>query len=66
MADKKNQKKSPLQIVNDEFGGKAKLLEKLEAFTGEDLWLGRTSKERRASPACRTRSSCACIASSLK
>ncbi|MBK6513838.1 MAG: hypothetical protein IPM79_29425 [Polyangiaceae bacterium] len=38
-------RKSPLQLVQD-FGGKAKLLEAVEAFTTEELWVGRTSKDR--------------------
>lgn len=39
------QKKSPLQLVKD-FGGKAKLLEAVEKFTTEELWVGRTNKDR--------------------
>ncbi len=39
-------KKSPLAIVNEKFGGKAKLVEAVTAFTSEDLWLGRTNKDR--------------------
>ena len=39
-------KKSPLQTVKDKFGDKAKLVEAVKAFTGEDLWLGRTNADR--------------------
>lgn len=47
MTEKKtpSTRKSPLQLVQD-FGGKAKLLAAVEAFTTEDLWLGRTNKDR--------------------
>jgi hypothetical protein len=34
--------KSPLAIVKEKFGDKAKLVEAVKAFTTEDLWLGRT------------------------
>lgn len=40
-----NQPKSPLVLVR-EFGGKAKLLEAVQAFTTEELWVGRTNKDR--------------------
>ncbi len=39
-------KKSPLQLVKDKFESKAKLVEAVEAFTSEDLWVGRTNKDR--------------------
>ena len=35
--------KSPLAIVKDKFGDKAKLVEAVKALATEDLWLGRTS-----------------------
>ena len=39
-------KKTPLAIVKERFGEKAKLVEAVKAFTTEDLWLGRTSADR--------------------
>ena len=38
--------KSPLAIVKEKFGDKAKLVEAVKALTTEDLWLGRTSADR--------------------
>jgi hypothetical protein len=38
--------KSPLALVKDRFGDKAKLVEAVKAFVNEDLWLGRTSSDR--------------------
>jgi hypothetical protein len=38
--------KSPLAIVKDKFGDKAKLVEAVKAFVGEDLWVGRTNHDR--------------------
>ena len=38
--------KSPLAIVKERFGDKAKLVEAVKAFVNEDLWLGRTSTDR--------------------
>lgn len=38
--------KSPLAVVKDRFGDKAKLVEAVKAFVNEDLWLGRTSTDR--------------------
>ena len=38
--------KSPLALVKDRFGDKAKLVEAVKAFVNEDLWLGRTSTDR--------------------
>jgi hypothetical protein len=38
--------KSPLAIVKERFGDKAKLVEAVQAFATEDLWLGRTSADR--------------------
>ena len=37
--------KSPLAIVKDKFGDKAKLVEAVKALTTEELWLGRTSAD---------------------
>ncbi|MBI5532564.1 MAG: hypothetical protein HY898_07605 [Deltaproteobacteria bacterium] len=34
-------KKTPLQIVKDRFGDKAKLVEALAQFTNEDMWVNR-------------------------
>lgn len=39
-------KKSPLTIVKEKFGDKAKLVEALKAFQTDELWLGRTSADR--------------------
>ncbi len=39
-------KKSPLQLVKEQFGDKAKLVEAVKGFTTEDLWLGRTSADK--------------------
>jgi hypothetical protein len=36
---------SPLAIVKQKFGEKAKLIEAVKAFTTEDLWIGRTSAD---------------------
>jgi hypothetical protein len=38
--------KSPLASVKETFGDKKKLVEAVQKFTGEDLWLGRTSKDK--------------------
>ncbi len=38
--------KTPLSLVKDKFGDKAKLVEALEKLTGEDLWVSRTNKEK--------------------
>jgi hypothetical protein len=38
--------KSPLAQVKEAFGDKKKLVEAVEKFTGEDLWLGRTNKDK--------------------
>ena len=48
--------KSPLAIVKDKFGDKAKLVAAVEKLTGEDLWVSRRTRTRgsRTSP---TRSS---------
>lgn len=44
--EKATQRKSPLQLVNEQHGSKAKLLESLSGFLTEDLWLGRTRDDR--------------------
>lgn len=38
--------KSPITLMKERFGEKSKLVEAVKAFTGEDLWLGRTSSDR--------------------
>src|SRR5580658_3118251 len=38
--------KSPLAQVKEAFGDKKKLVEAVEKFTGEDLWLGRTNEKK--------------------
>src|SRR6202789_1367120 len=38
--------KNPLAQVKEAFGDKKKLVEAVEKFTGEDLWLGRTNKNK--------------------
>lgn len=38
--------KSPLAIVKERFGDKAKLVESVKGFATEDLWLGRVSSDR--------------------
>lgn len=38
--------KSPLAATKAKFGTKEKLVEAVTAFTTEDLWLGRTNKDR--------------------
>jgi len=38
--------KSPLAIVKQKFGDKAKLVEAVKALATEDLWMGRTSADR--------------------
>ena len=38
--------KSPLAIVKEKFGEKAKLVEAVKALATEELWLGRTSADR--------------------
>jgi len=38
--------KTPLALVHERFGDKAKLVEAVEKFTGEDLWVSRTNKDK--------------------
>lgn len=38
--------KTPLALVKDKFGDKAKLVEAVEKFTSEDLWIGRTNEDK--------------------
>jgi len=38
--------KSPLASVKEKFGDKKQLVAAIEKLTGEELWLGRTSKEK--------------------
>ena len=38
--------KSPLAIVKESFGDKAKLVQAVEALTGEELWVARTNKNK--------------------
>lgn len=39
--------KTPLTIVKERFGDKAKLVEAVKAFTTDELWLARTRADRR-------------------
>jgi len=39
-------KKSPLQIVKDRFGDKAKLVEAIRKFTNDDLWVNRLNESK--------------------
>jgi hypothetical protein len=38
--------KTPLSVVKETFGDKAKLVEALEKLTGEALWVSRTNKDK--------------------
>jgi len=38
--------KTPLSVVKDTFGDKAKLVEALEKLTGDALWVSRTNKDK--------------------
>jgi hypothetical protein len=38
--------KSPLAVVKEKFGDKAKLVAAVEKLTGEDLWVSRTNKDK--------------------
>jgi hypothetical protein len=39
-------RQSPLTIVKDKFGDKQKLVEAVEKFTNDDLWVARTNKDK--------------------
>lgn len=39
-------KKTPLALVKDKHGDKAKLVAAVEKFTSEDLWVGRTNQNK--------------------
>jgi hypothetical protein len=38
--------KSPLALVKEKFGDKAKLVAAVETFTSDDLWVARTNKDK--------------------
>jgi hypothetical protein len=38
--------KTPLALMKEKFGDKAKLVEAVEKLTGEDLWVARTNKDK--------------------
>jgi hypothetical protein len=38
--------KTPLAVMKEKFGDKAKLVEAVEKLTGEDLWVARTNKSK--------------------
>lgn len=38
--------KTPLALVKEKFGDKAKLVDALEKLTGEELWVARTNKDK--------------------
>jgi hypothetical protein len=38
--------KTPLTLVKEKFGDKAKLVDALEKLTGEELWVARTNKDK--------------------
>jgi hypothetical protein len=38
--------KHPLALMKEKFGDKAKLVEAVEKFTGDDLWVARTNKNK--------------------
>ena len=38
--------KSPLALVKEKFGDKAKLVAAVEKFAGDDLWVARTNKDK--------------------
>lgn len=38
--------KTPLSLVKDKFGDKAKLVAEVEKFTSDDLWVGRTNQNK--------------------
>jgi len=38
--------KTPLMLVKEKFGDKAKLVDAVESFTGADLWVSRTNEDK--------------------
>ena len=38
--------KTPISLVKDKFGDKSKLVEAIEKFTGDDLWVARTNANK--------------------
>jgi hypothetical protein len=38
--------KTPLALVKEKFGDKTKLVEAVEKFTGDELWVSRTNKDK--------------------
>jgi hypothetical protein len=38
--------KTPLALVKEKFGDKSKLVQAVEKFTGEDLWVSRTNEDK--------------------
>jgi hypothetical protein len=38
--------KTPLALVKETFGDKSKLVQAVEKFTGEDLWVSRTNEDK--------------------
>jgi hypothetical protein len=38
--------KTPLTLVKEKFGDKSKLVQAVEKFTGEDLWVSRTNEDK--------------------
>jgi hypothetical protein len=38
--------KTPLALMKEKFGDKSKLVEAVEKFSGEDLWVARTNKDK--------------------
>ena len=38
--------KTPLALMKEKFGDKAKLVAAVEKFTGDDLWVARTNKDK--------------------
>src|ERR1700744_1605592 len=38
--------KTPLAVMKEKFGEKAQLVEAVEAFTGDEMWVARTNKDK--------------------